>query len=252
MPSIRISRDYDKFELLQFNRNVNRTKHLESSMSRHGWIDAYPAHVVENGNGKLKIKAGHHRFFVARKLNLPIKFVVCDDDSSIHELEKATTPWRIGDYLESHLRTGNPAYSIIKEYHDRTGISISSCISMLSGETAGSTNKNEMFKRGEIKIKKTDHAETVAGIVAAMKKAKIKFATNNMLVQAISRIAWVKKFSKTQMIHKIKTFPSLIEKRPNVQSYSEMLSDVYNRQSKTKIPLAFMANETMKKRSLFN
>ena len=56
------TKDYSKFDLLQFNRDIERVNYLTQSMKEFGWIGAYPMHVVRNGKGRYKIKAGHHRF----------------------------------------------------------------------------------------------------------------------------------------------------------------------------------------------
>lgn len=151
---IQVTRNYDKFELLAFNRDVKRTTALERSMERYGWIDAYPMHVVPNGGVKLKIKAGHHRFTVAKKLGLPIKYVVCKDQGeTIHELEVATTPWTLKNYLDSFVRCERPDYISVKEYHEKTGINLSQCISMLGGDLASSHNMGKKFKDGTYKVK---------------------------------------------------------------------------------------------------
>ena len=130
--------NYEKFELLSFNRDVNKTKFLEASMKKHGWIDAYPMHVMRGQNGNLRIKAGHHRFEVAQQLSIPVKYVVSDDNSTIYELEQATNNWNLNDYLVSFVRSGHPAYDKVKRYRERTGISLIACISMLGGQSAGS------------------------------------------------------------------------------------------------------------------
>src|SRR5690606_38818698 len=117
---------------------------------------------------------GHHRFTVARKLGIPVKYVVCDDAATIHELEKATTRWSIKDFLVSFVRCGDPAYITVYEYHKRTGIQISACISMLGGESAGSSNKNEDFKAGQFRLGDPTNANTVADLVLHCKSLGIK------------------------------------------------------------------------------
>ena len=94
------------FELLSFNRDVNKVKKLTASMTKHGWISAYPMNVVMNGNGKFKIKDGHHRFEIACRLGIPFKYVICDDKSTIYELDGATNKWSTIDTLVSYCRDG--------------------------------------------------------------------------------------------------------------------------------------------------
>lgn len=249
MTKILETNNYDRFELHEFNRDIGRTKYLEASMKAHGWISAYPMHVVRNGNGKLKIKAGHHRFFVARSLGIPVKFVECSDDATIHELEKATTPWSMADYLYSFCRKGKEAYLEVKDYHVKTGISLGSCISMLGGQAAGSNNFADSFKAGTYQIRDTTHAGIVADIILHCKKCGIKWATHDLFVKAVSRIAWADSFDPIILKHKISTFPYLVERQPNLSAYTDMLESVYNRQNKTRVPLAFLADEAARERN---
>ena len=68
MNQLAVTNNSGKFELCSFNRDLDKTQRIEESMKKHGYIPAYPIHCVKNGTGKFKIKAGHHRFYVARKL----------------------------------------------------------------------------------------------------------------------------------------------------------------------------------------
>ena len=143
MANIQGTTNYDRFELFEFNRDVGKTTALERSMLAYGW-HPYPMHVVKNGSGKLKIKAGHHRFHVARKLGIPCKYVIAEDQGeTIQELEVATRPWTLQDYLASYCRVGNEHYINVKNYLELTGIPIQCAISMLAGQTAASGNQNK-------------------------------------------------------------------------------------------------------------
>lgn len=247
---ISVTSDYSKFELLPFNRDVERTKHLEASMKEHGWIDAYPIHVIRNGsNGKLRIRAGHHRLEVAQKLHIPVKYVVCNDTATIHQLEKATNRWNMKNYLTSYVREGRHPYITLKRYHERTGIPLNQCLSMLSGDSAGSHNKIDSFKDGTYEVGDTTHAELVADIIQCCSYAGVKWATNSLFINALSKICWSEGFKVNHLKSKIKKFCFLMEKQPTVQDYLLMLETVYNRQSQEKIPLAFLADKAAKERS---
>ena len=247
----RATKDYGLFQLHDFNRNADKLRYLEESMRKHGWIEAYPMHVFNNGKGKLKIKAGHHRFEVARKLGIAARFAVCDDTATIHELERATRPWNLKDYLVSHLREGkNAAYIEVDQYQRETGIGLSNCISILGGELAASNNKSDSFKNGTYKINDGGRGDVISQIVKAMKKNGVKFATHSNLVLAISRIVFIKELDLNRLVSKIKTFAHFIEKQPCTESYIKMIEDIYNRQAGKKVPLAFLADEAARKRMM--
>lgn len=248
MPKVRQTRNYDLFELTLFNRDVKKIKSLEKSMVKHGWIDAYPMHVMENGDNSFKIKAGHHRFTVAKKLGLPVKYVVSNDDATIYELEQSTNFWTLQDYLTSHIRYGEKDYLKIQEYIDKTGISLGNAISLLAGESASSNNKYEQFKRGTYRVKSTYYADKVAELVLFCKNAGISFANQALFVQAISKVVWVPEFDSERFKRKVNKFGSLAEKQQNLSAYLDMLENIYNRHEQNKLPLRFLTEQTGKKR----
>ena len=253
MSILKCTLNYDLFETHIFNREVMKRKigyrALIESMKKYGFLDSKPIMVVRNHTKKLKIKAGHHRFLAAQELGIPVKYIIeAHKDISIHELEKSTTIWSMQDYLVSFVRAGRHPYIIVKQYCGRTGIGISNAISLLGGQSAGSGNFREEFKRGTYELGDTTHANMVANIVLHCKKCKIPFAMHSSFVAAISKISQVDGFDPSLLKHKIKTFPYLLEKQPSLTTYVEMLETVYNRQNKSKIPLSFLANESAKKR----
>ena len=251
MAKILESNNYSKFELTPINRAVKKTRKLELSMRKYGWLDAYPAHVIRNGNGKLQIKAGHHRFEVAKKLGIPVKYVECQDDASIHELEAASRKWSAEDYLDSFVRMGIPAYITVKDYHERTGIGLRCCISLLAGHSAGSGgNLSALFASGKYRVGSLSHARVVETIVSQARVSGFPHWKNAGFVNAVSKISRAEGFASEVMKEKIKTFAHFMKKQSGTQDYLEMLDSIYNRQSHIKIPLAFLAEEAARKRNI--
>jgi len=243
--------DYGKFELLPFNRDVKKIKYLEQSMRKYGYLDPYPLHVVRNFNGKLRIKAGHHRFSVARKLAIPVKYIVCDDGGiTVYELEKSTTTWSLQDYLISNIKEGRHAYIAVKQYYDRTDIPLLCCISLLGGETAGSSNKVDSFKAGIFELGDPQNANLVETIINFLKdRCGVKWASNSRLVSAISRMCWVEEFDSKRFMKKVKEHSYLLEKQPSIEAYGDMIELIYNRHSQNKAPLKFLADDMARKRN---
>lgn len=240
------SSDYGKFELLAFNRDVKKIRFLEASMKKHGWISAYPMHVVfDRASGTYKIKAGHHRFVTAKKLGIPVKFVVCDDTATIYELEKATSRWTAQDYLISNVRQGKSSYIAVDEYVKKTGVPLTLAVSLLGGEGAGSHNKHAIFKLGEFELGDTSLANRLGDLVIHMRSCGIEFATHNLLVQAISKALLVKKFSTERFKNKVSVHAPSFKKKDTVDGFLDAIEDIYNRScsAKIKIPLAFLAKE---------
>ena len=244
--TIKATSDYSRFLLHEFNRDVEKTGRLEESTKKHGWISAYPMHVTQDG-ARLKIKAGHHRFTVARKLGIPVKYVICDDSAniSIHELEISTNQWKLNDYLTSYCRIGNKNYTDVKAYHEKTGISLNLCTSLLAGSQAGSSNHIHKFKNGTYKTGDTKHADIIAHIVTILSLAKIKISTNNYFVNALSRALFVHQFKPEMFIDKALKNAAIMVKQPTTDRYMELIEEIYNYQARknTRLSLVFLAKE---------
>ena len=103
-------------------------------MRKYGWLPAYPLHGRRHEDGRLEIISGHHRLCVAKKLGITIKYIEDKtfSEQMMHDLEVATNPWTLKDWLMSHMRTGKREYGVLYEYHKRTGISLGQCIGLLS------------------------------------------------------------------------------------------------------------------------
>lgn len=245
---VRSTPNYDLFELHSFNRDVIKTGPLEKSMRKHGWIDAYPMHVIKNGSGKFKIIDGHHRFEVAGKLGIRVKYIICNDSVDIIELIPTVNQWTPQDYLMSYVRAEKSDYLAIKEYMEETGIPLSLSISILAGESAGSNNKLLAFKSGKYKLGDQTHAEKIKDVIILMRDLGIEFANKSLFIQALSKMLWVKKFSVSHFKKKLSTHIGIIEKKPSLESYLIAIEQLYNRGCKARLPLAFMATEAAKER----
>ena len=241
--------DYSIFSSASTNRDVGKTKNLEASFRKHGFIPAYPLHVTKE-NGRLFIKAGHHRFTVASKLGIPVYYVVCDDDLSITESERTTNRWSIADYARSHERNGDANYIDVIEYHERTGIALGMCISMMGGEMASSGNRIPSFKAGNYKTCPNQyHSDTIEMLVLTLKASGIKWATDCKVIQSLSRIVSAGHADIEQLKRRIIINAAFIVKKQNLEQYMDMWQEIYNRNTKgQKLQLVFLTNETMKER----
>lgn len=250
-PQLKQTKNYEMFQLHQYNRDVKKIEKLKKSMRKYGFRPHKSIDVIPNGGAKLTVTDGHNRLVAASELGLPVWYTIAEDSGmSIQEEQETTRPWSMEDYLISFARNGYPAYVAVKKYVEETGVPLGHAISLLAGESAGSGNKNKAFKAGTYRLGDQRHATAVKDIVNSMKKAGISFASNSFFIQALSKVLWVETFSPSRFKSKIKSHKNLFEKQPNVQSYLEEIEKIYNRQSKDRQPLAFLAEEKSKERHL--
>ena len=247
---LQATKDYSLFELSPFNRDWDSTKRLEESMREQGFIPAYPLHVRRGPNGKLRIVGGHHRFLAAKKLGIAVFYVVCDDSASIPDLERPSCEWKLQDYMTAYARVGSKEHLAVKEFADRTGINTSQVASMLAGQTASSGNCNQKLKDGSYAIGNTDHAETVAHIVAGCKAMGVDFATNRLFVSALSLAVFLRTFDRELFLHRLATHGELARKQATRDGYLAMIEGVYNHGAKkNKLAISFLAKEAARQRA---
>lgn len=246
MAKIHETKNYDLFELHPFNRDpkysTRKFKKLLASMKEHGWIDAYPAHVVKNGNGTLKIKAGHNRIDAAKMLGITVKYVVCDDEASLTQIEGAHNPWNMKDFLTGFARQGDMNYLKLQEFNRKFGIPLNTSLTLLGGHAVNMSGwHSETFKDGKFKVGNPSHANIVGDLVLYCDSLGIDFCRNTRFVSAISKVILVDGIDIEELKKKIKNHLYFMTKQPDVSSYIQMLEKVYNRQRGNKLAIAINA-----------
>ena len=247
MTIIQTSTEYHKFATMQFNRDLHRTYRLEMSMKKYGFLDGFPLLVVRDGPNRFIIKDGHHRFKVASKLEIPIKFVVTTSEITIPEIEATKEKWTSYDYLTKFCRGGNPDYLALKTYYEETGIGLDICIALMGGETADSVYVSTSFRDGYFEIKNRIRPERVKQIVLYLRKCGIEYCKNRSLVSAIAILTRISEFKDSQLMAKIKKHTFIMEKKATKEQYLELFEKIYNHGSPNKIPLKFLAQEESKR-----
>lgn len=238
--------NYSKFELHEFNRdpkhNTKKFRALVESMRKHGWIDAYPMHCVRNGSNKLKIKAGHNRFDAAQMLGIPVKYIVCEDKSSLNELENSHNQWGVFDHLCGYSRQGISDYRKLKDFYTKYNIPICVSATLLAGKAATESGWHmDKFKKGEFKVGNPTHAYNVGDMVSFCEDLGIAFCRNSRFVMALSRVLLVDGVEIEELKKKIKNHIYFMEKQPDMAGYVRMLERVYNRQRGPKLAIAINA-----------
>ncbi len=193
---------------------------------------------------------GKRRLEAAKKLNIPVWYIIGENNVPIYKLQRATIPWSIRDYLGCHCRAGRQAYVTLKEFQERTGFNLQDCISLLSGETGSSSNQNPRFKEGNFEIRGMDHAKRVERFVNIAKNAGFSGALHRYFINAISKVLKTRGVNLARLADKLAAYAHLVEHQPDVRGFLKEIEKVYNRQSGDKIPLAFMAETQSKERQM--
>lgn len=243
---IQETRDYELFESGDLNRDIKRIVPLMESMDTHGFIPAYPLHVTRATNGKLRIKAGHHRFIAAKSLGVPVKYVVCDDDATIHELERASQKWDLEDYLASYVRANNQEYRSLKQFKTDTGLSTRSCIYLLGSQLYGDhtgTKALASFKDGEFRVVNPRRAYWIAHLIKAAEKGRFPGATHYNFIVALSKTVMDGAANFNMMKKQLSTWGHSIRLSSNVEDYIREIERLYNFRNRKKLPISYLIEE---------
>jgi hypothetical protein len=239
---LRRTSNYSKFVPYLQNRvvklNRETVKWLIESMKKYGFMPAFPLLVVHNGQSGLLIKAGHHRFEAAKQLGIPVWYVICDNDITIAEIERSTTPWTPGSFIESYVRANKKEYVELASFSDRTGITPNMSAILLSGENHRGTGRfTKDLKEGNFQIKDTRYADVVSDMAVYIKSQGVKFSTSTTFISALAKAAKVTGFDPKVFKQKVKSHTSLMKKQASKDDYLALIQKVYNRNSSSILPI---------------
>ena len=125
--------DYDKFNLIKYNRIINR-KHVEDFKQlilTYGYEIAAPIIVDQEFN----IIEGQHRFMALKELGYPIYFSFsCKVKYEVEELAAMNSHnknWTTGDYVKGYAAGGNINYEKILQLSDKLNLDINDTINYM-------------------------------------------------------------------------------------------------------------------------
>ena len=223
--------DYDLFESHSYNRDLRDLSMIKSSMIEHGFRPSSAIHVVRNGNNKLKIKRGHHRFAAAKELGLPVWYIVDDDTMSIFEWEfDQRQSWNLYDFVKSYANAGNENYQKALDYANDNHMPIGTAMPIVGGHHAGSWDKSRIdnARAGRFIAVDTDHAKELSDLIQFIRQEGIPFATHRQFVAALSMAIVVPGFDKQIFKSRIKLHPKLMKKRSTRHEFLEEIENAYN------------------------
>lgn len=249
-PKLQVSRDYGIFEMHEFNRPLHEDPRLLASMKKVGFMPSSPIQCVRNGHGRLKVVRGHHRLDVAKRLNLPVWYIVDNSKVDIFDLEGVKQQWSASDFLKARAAAGNEHCEKVVEFQKRHGLTLSAAASLLGGQSAASGNKVKSIKDGTFKVASDlSHAKTVVSITDYCHDCGVDFARSAAFVGAVSMCARVPEFDPAVFKHRVKLHGGIMRKRAAKDEYLAEIDALYNYGAKgRRLPLEFQAKEVARER----
>jgi hypothetical protein len=242
------TRDYDMFVFNEMNRPLHWDKELERSMRTYGFLPSCPISVIDTKDGKYKIKCGHNRFAMAKKLGLKIYYVVDETDISITYLEGEAGKnirWRPSDWVAMWAQQGKHDYLLVREYATRNGVNESLMMFLYNGG-AVSTRK---IMQGNFKIVDAAFAYRVLDVADKMQTYGVTFAKSNYFIRAMSYVLRIEDFDESRLLAKVKSTPKYMQNRTDIKGFFEEIEGVYNFRSQDdfKLPIKLLAEKISKR-----
>ena len=249
--TIHFTRNHKLFILDESNREIRSNAKLKALMEQHGWLPEFPAVVVEAENGKLLIKDGQHRLHYAEELGLGVYYVITQlEEMNVSQFNCSQRPWKIEDYVSSFANQGFSEYKTLLSTSKQTGLGVRFCARLLRGGSEYSKYVDEL-KAGTWKASDTFHFDQVMLVVSAAQSVT-KFGLNTFFISAISLIIKHSDVSVKTLADRIKANPGIMVLQPTVVTFISMIETVYNRHSRSPIPIVTQVKEGIRATAVKN
>jgi len=247
---LKSTKNYDMFEMHELNRQQHDDPILLESMKVHGFMPSSPIQCIRNGGGTLKVIRGHHRLDYAKRLGLPVWYVVDESNTDIFALEASSKGrWDLPDFTYARAQAGDENYTKLLRFQKKHSLPLGVAASLVGGEGASSNNKQRTIKDGKFRVGDMKHADRVVAITDHCKTLGIPFATSTAFVGAISMVLRVPEFDTARFLHCITLNPTMMNRRSSRGACLDEIDALYNYALKAKrIPLAFKAREAGRQR----
>ena len=212
------------------NRKIVR-KHVEElkkSISENGYMDFKPI-IIDKDN---TIIDGQHRYIACSELGVVPPTLTIDGNSVnlMVTLNKTQKAWGINDFINFHAECGNKSYILLREFINRTKLSPTPAIILLTNERGFLGFDN--IKEGDLNIELTDkqfedYIETAQEIEKIAKLLKL-VKGNKLLTQTYLSLLKIENFDKEYFFDKLLRYRDELHICGTLKSYLQMFVNLYN------------------------
>ncbi|MDQ5930912.1 MAG: hypothetical protein QG674_76 [Patescibacteria group bacterium] len=237
---------YNAITRLQENRDLNEAHvhALMQSFQKDGYL-----FTILYLNENLEMIDGQHRFEAAKRLHLPVFFIICPGWSikEVAILNVNSKNWTMEDFMNTHAKSGNMNYVTFKDFFDNHQFDITTCQMILFGRRTGgaASSTNDEFRSGKMILTDTDAkvGRRKAEMIEELKDFHPLAWKSRNFVEAILKIVRLKGYDHKHMIRQLKNYPDfqLREARSlRVEEYLHLLESKYNHRKKDKVKFTDM------------
>lgn len=243
---IYITKDYDRFRMINGNRALNQRKIdriLKDIKGGNNMLRYKPIEVRQYENF-LEILDGQHRMFVSKKLGQPVHYIIVEENKSMAEIATINSnvdKWKYDDYINCYINQGNDHYVKLQEFLNLYGISIGTTLKMLSKKgivQVGGTDPEllEKFFKGLFKIVYWDESVEIAE--RAKLFSSFKSWNSRYFIDAINRIHKAKLVELEVVLEAFKRNPDKMLNQSSTKQYIYNLEQIVNIGKQKRIVIA--------------
>jgi|AntRauTorckE5430_2_1112549.scaffolds.fasta_scaffold24246_1 hypothetical protein len=244
---VQTTTDYAKFKDLAGNRTINplHVKRLGRSFKE----DYLLSPIIVNE--RFEIIDGQHRFAAAQAERLPVNYIMAEGYRlpQVQRLNTGTSNWRKVDYLRSYADLGILPYVQMRRFMEEfPQLGIAACECLLTQNVHGANNKQHEnggskarkkgFQNGDLEIVDLDFAYEAATKIVKMAPLYDGF-NRTTFVRAVSLLMQKAVFDVDFFISKLDTNTGRFGHRGSIGEYVELVEELYNFRSRSKVNLRF-------------
>lgn len=236
---------YNAITRLQENRDLNEAHvhALMQSFQKDGYL-----FTILYLNENLEMVDGQHRFEAAKRLHLPVYFIICPGWSikEVAILNVNSKNWTMEDFMNTHAKSGNVNYVMFKDFFDKHPFDITTCQMIMFGKRSGGPHGvSDEFRSGKMVLEESDAkaANKKADMIEEFKDFHPLAWKSRNFVEAVLKIIRLKGYDQKHMIRQLKNYPDfqLREARSlRIEEYLQLLEAKYNHRKKDKIKFTDM------------
>lgn len=233
-----ITRDYDRFVMVNINRGVEPQKRqdIKKLMQEKGYDPAIPMYCIKQ-NGKLLVYNGQHRLAIARELGLPVSYCIGDGRIGISDMHRTNRNWTLRDFASRFAKDSKcptqKDYQELLEFCEGYRIPISVAVGILGGTSPstvgdGRTGPVAKFKKGEFAIRDRALADRIIELYLGISDQFKAIRTRGFIAALYAACRIVPPIDDSRLKQTAAKNRELLAQYSTRDGYLEMLECIYN------------------------